>query len=402
MFKPSFFVKNREELRSRTKTKLNVIAGNLYMQYGPDVTFPFRQDTYFWYLCGIETPGAVLVQAPKETFIIMPYQDRFDVISSGKHDLDLIKSMSGVDEVYEYRRGWDVLKKLLKAEKKVGVLGTKQRLERYLTTNGGRAALKQKIRRTRPSIESEDVRAQLVLQRMIKQPEEIKAIQRAVDIACEGFNEIAGAKIGAMHFEYEVEAFLAARFRQNGARQSFPASVVAGDRAHAIHYTDNNRALIPGQTLVVDMGAEVSNYASDISRTFVLGAPTPRQREVIEAVADVQRYAYSLLKPGVGRRDYELAVEDYMGDTLLKLKLITEKTRAQIRRYFTHATSHHMGLDVHDVADYSQPFAENMVLAVEPGIYIPQESIGVRIEDDVIVTKNGIRVLSKNLPATLI
>jgi Xaa-Pro aminopeptidase len=146
----------------------------------------------------------------------------------------------------------------------------------------------------------------------------------------------------------------------------------------------------------------VENYAADITRTYALGVPSKRQQQVSEAVQDVQKFALKLLKPGTSLRDYEQKVEELMGEKLLELGLIKTAEQRNIRRYYPHSTSHFLGLDVHDVGNYEQPLAAGMVLTVEPGIYIPEEKIGVRIEDDVLITKNGVEVLSKKLPPTLL
>ncbi len=400
MFKPEFFIRNRKTLQQQSKSKVLIIAAHTKMQRSADSHFSFRQDSYFWYLCGVELAGAVLVITPSETFLITPYQDRFDVIAEGTIDVAALCQRSGVDRCLDYRQGWEQLKKILKNEKTVGVLGTKSRREHNVTVNGGRMQLQRKLRRLALNVAFEDVRSVLVAERMIKQPEEIKAMQRAIAITCTGLAALA-ENLQAMNYEYEAEAFLSARFRQHGATDAYTPIVASGGNACAIHYTSNNQKIARGELLLIDMGAELTNYTSDITRTFAVGDVSTRHTEVLEAVADVQRYAYSLIKPGVNRREYELAIENYMGDILVKLGLITAKTRPNIRRYFTHATSHYLGLDVHDVADYTKPFAENMVLTVEPGIYIPEENIGVRIEDDVIVTKNGIRVMSQDLPAII-
>src|SRR5690606_24544915 len=248
---------------------------------------------------------------PDSDFVIAPHQDRFDIISDGKIDTDKLIKTADLDTAYSYRAGWQILKQLIADHKNVGVLGTKQRLERYTTANSGRSTLNKKLRRIAKNTELHDIRPILVRQRMIKQEPEISAIQAAVNIACQAFKSLR-SEIQNMRFEYEVEAFLAARFRSSGASQSFVPVVVSGKNAHAIHLSDNDQPLEKDQLLVIDMGAEVSHYASDITRTYALGKPNQRQKEVIEAVADVQRYAYSLIKPGVDRREYELAVEAYM------------------------------------------------------------------------------------------
>lgn len=384
-----------------TEADIVVITANDRMQRNGEAPYAFRQDSYFWYVCGLELPGAILLLSKKEHAVILPYQDKFSVIEFGRYDAQKMQQISGADKVYDHHAGQKVLREALQTAKKVGIVPPGQR-ERNTTKNAARSLLKQRLKRLNTKATFIDVRPELLGQRMVKQPAEIKAIERAVDITCQAFLQLRD-RLHQQTFthEYELEAFLLARMRQQGAQQAYTPIVAGGGRSCMIHYQANNAKLNPKDLVLIDMGAEYSNYASDITRTISLTAPSERQKAVIDAVKDVQNFAYSLLRPGRDRREYELAVEGYMGKTLRHLGLISEITRENIRHYYPHATTHHMGLDVHDVADYSTPFAEGMVLTVEPGIYIPEEGIGVRIEDDVLITSSGYRVLSEQLPSLL-
>lgn len=398
MFEPSFFAQNRQKLAQNTDCSLFVIAANNMMQRSGDSNYKFRQDSYFWYLSGVNTPGAVLVMAGSASFLIAPKQDRFDVISDGKINTEQLAKQGGVNSAYEYKEGWQQLTNLVKKHKKVGILDV-SRSEHNTTRNSARTNLIHKLKRAGNNLKLIDVRPQLVKMRMIKQQAELLAIQKAVDITCAAFTEFKDNHLNKVTYEYEAEAAISRYFRSHGAQDAYTPIVASGKNACPIHYTNNDQPIAKNNLLLIDMGAEMHNYASDITRTFFVGKPTKRQNDVLDCVADVQRYAISLIKPGVNRREYEIAIEAYMGKVLKSLGLISRQNRGAIRKYYPHATSHHLGLDVHDVADYSQPFAENMVLTVEPGIYIPEEGIGVRIEDDIVVTKSGCEVISHQLPA---
>jgi Xaa-Pro aminopeptidase len=205
-----------------------------------------------------------------------------------------------------------------------------------------------------------------------------------------------------LEHEHEVEALLSYEYRRLGASgDAFPAIVATGKNAATVHHTVSHDKILKNQLLLIDTGAEVDNYAADISRTFAIGRPTKRQQAVFDAALRAQRYAISLIRPGLNFRDYEKQVEKFVGQELKQLGLIKNASRKSIRKYFPHATSHYLGLDTHDSGDYYADFEENMVLAVEPGILIPEEGIGVRVEDNVLVTKDGCEVLSKHLPTTL-
>ncbi len=174
-----------------------------------------------------------------------------------------------------------------------------------------------------------------------------------------------------------------------------------GQRAVTLHNVENNGSLDGAETTVLDVGAEVCHYAADITRTVMAKKPSQRQQAVYDAVLDVQEFALGMLKPGTVLKEYEQKVEHYMGEKLTALGLIDDTSHEAVRKYYPHATSHFLGLDVHDVGDYTLPLEPGMVLTCEPGIYIPEEGIGVRIEDDILITENGHKVLSAGLPSRL-
>ncbi len=216
-------------------------------------------------------------------------------------------------------------------------------------------------------------------------------------------NATTNAKCPKYQHEYELEAEISNGFRKRGAAgHSFEPIVAGGARACTLHNVANNGQFAKSDLVVIDVGAEVEHYAADITRTISLStAPSKRQQAVYAAVLDVQAYAFGLLKPGVLLKEYELLVEHYMGEKLRELGLIKIIDHDSVRTYFPHSTSHFLGLNVHDVGDYERPLEPGNVLTVEPGIYIEGESIGVRIEDDVLITKTGIKILSDRLPRKL-
>jgi Xaa-Pro aminopeptidase len=170
--------------------------------------------------------------------------------------------------------------------------------------------------------------------------------------------------------------------------------VAGGKNACTLHNVSNTAPLNSGELVVCDVGAEVSHYAADITRTVCVGKPSARQKAIYAAVLDVQAYALTLLKPGANLKKYEQQVAKRMGEELKNLGLVKRADKKSVRKYFPHATSHFLGLNVHDVGDYQVPLEPGMVLTCEPGIYIPEEGIGVRLEDDVLITKSGNKVLS--------
>jgi Xaa-Pro aminopeptidase len=229
----------------------------------------------------------------------------------------------------------------------------------------------------RPAIDARPKIAQL---RMVKSKAEIAAIQKATDASVDA-HRAAWKSIKPGQYEYEAAAIMVGTYMSEGCRRSAYAPIVgSGPNSTTLHYSNNNRRMDSGEVVVMDVAAECNNYASDITRTIpVNGRFSPRQREIYNIVLGAQRAAIAAVKPGA-----------IMASRAGLYKVAFE--------YFTHGLSHHVGLDVHDESDNSVPLKPGMVITIEPGIYIPEENIGVRIEDTLLVTEDGARVMSAALP----
>ncbi len=400
-FTNEFFRGNRQRLKELYKgTAPIVLTANGLLQRNNDMPYPFRQDSSFWYATGIDIADAVLVMDGEEEYIILPKQEAHQETFDGAIDVKIVRLRSGIDEILNQNDGWARLSSRLKQVKKFATLAAPEAyIDHYsFYTNPARAALLKKVKEFNPTIEVSDLRQQFTAMRMIKQKPEIAVIQKAVDITVDTLGDIK-KKLTKYAYEYEIEADLLSGFRKRGAAgTSFPSIVAAGKNACTIHYMANSGSLDRARFVLLDVGAEVENYAADIGSTYWLGDRSKREQSVYEAVVEAQAYAYSLLKPGVLLKEYEKQIEQFMGEKLRQLGLIKTHKHTDIRRYFPHAASHHVGLDAHDVTDFDVPLQAGMVVTVEPGIYIPEESIGVRIEHDVLLTDNGLDILSKKLP----
>jgi Xaa-Pro aminopeptidase len=215
-------------------------------------------------------------------------------------------------------------------------------------------------------------------------------------------SEVLYAQLDKYKNAEELERDIIGGFlKGGGAGYSFDPVVAAGKNAAIIHYDQVSQPLTHGDLIVVDVGCQYSLYGSDIARTVSYGQASARQRAVSEAVSYVQKEAFKLIKPGMIHKDYEKQVEIMVGEQLKQLGVIKSISRKAVRKHYPHYCSHSLGLDTHDSADYSQPLPENMVMTVEPGIYLPQEGIGVRIEDVVRITKDGVEIMSRSLPSGL-
>lgn len=412
LFTAEFFVGNRRRLRAAVAADVVlVVTANGLLQRTSDNTYPFSQDSNFWYLTGISEPDITLVITNSEEYLIVPDRNASRQAFDGAVDYAELTAVSGVSAIYAETEGWERLGVHVRQSSSIATPAVPpQYIEQYgMYTNPARGRLAEKLKEIAPNLEPVDVRKELTDLRVVKQPVELAAIQEAIQVTADSLRALtAPEKFALYHDEYEIEADLGREFRMRGANgHAFAPIIAGGKRACTLHNVSNQAPLTPDSLVILDVGAEVEHYAADITRTKVYGEPAPRQTEVFEAVLDVQAYALGLLKPGVMLKEYEAAVEAYMGETLQKLGLIelgpdADANHDNIRKFYPHSTSHFLGLDVHDVGDYNQPLAADMVITCEPGIYIPDESIGVRIEDDVLITTDGCSVLSADLPKTLV
>ncbi len=404
-FTSEFFAANRQRLRgSLAGTAPIVMSANGLLQRRADSAYAFAQDANFWYLTGIDEPDIVLVMDRDEEYLIVPGRSASRQTFDGSlNDKELIKR-SSIQTIYDDKTGWGQLQNRLKKVKHVATLASPPAyIEHYgMYTNPARAALTARLKSYKSGLELIDLSPHLTRLRMTKQTEELAAIQEAIDITISSLKEATRpAKLPGYSYEYQLEAEISRGFRRRGAGHAFESIVASGEQACTLHNVANSGKLAADELVLMDIGAEVEHYAADITRTISRGKPSKRQQAVHAAVIDIQKFAFDLLKPGVLMKEYEQQVEDYMGEKLRELGLIKTINHKNVRKFYPHATSHFLGLNVHDVGDYERPLEPGTVLTVEPGIYIKDEGIGVRIEDDILITQKGIKILSNKLPSTL-
>ncbi len=405
-FTSSFFAANRAALKRLVETDGPiVIAANGLLQRGGDSTFPFAQDANFWYLTGIDEPDIILVMDGQLEYLIVPERSDSRQAFDGTIDDQALSTRSGIVDIYTSQAGWKLLGGRLAKTKQVATVAPAQAyIDQFgFYTNPARASLADKARAYTYNLKSQDIGLQLARLRMVKQPNELQAIQAAIDITLATIRDVSKPiRLTKYNHEYEIEADISRGFRRRGASgHAFEPIVASGANAVTLHNIANNGQLAAKDLLIMDVGAEVEHYAADITRTISLSKATKRQKAVHAAVYDVQQYALSLLRPGLILHDYETQIEQYMGEKLRSLGLIKTISHEAVRHYYPHATSHFLGLNVHDAGDYELPLQPGVVLTVEPGIYIPEEGIGIRIEDDVLITTTLPKVLSARLSGAL-
>lgn len=401
MFDSSFFTGNRLRLSESLPNTLIVIAANSLLQSSVDLAFPFKQDSNFWYLCGMSEPDYLLVMDTDEgsSTILTPELNEYQLEWDWQISTEIIKQQSGIENFGTI----DSIDEILKAAKsrglEIAVVGAPpERVEPYgFYSNPARRNLIDKITSILDCKTEviKDVRLEIARLRQVKQACEIKAIQKAIDITGNSMQEVK-RNLKSFSNEKHVERFLSAEFYRNGSDgHGFEPIIASGKNASIIHSNRNIGNIHKNDLILLDVGAELDNYTADISRTWALGKPSKRQKELYNAVLEIQEIGFSMLKPGVYLKNFQKELELKTRKILKKLNCSTADDP------FPHGFSHFLGIDVHDAGDYELPLAENMVITIEPGIYLSDEGIGIRIEDNVRITKTGIVVMSNAIPRDL-
>lgn len=400
-FTADFFRGNRERLRKLfTGTAPIVLTANGLLQKATDETFRFRQDGSFWYLTGIDEPNVILVMDKGKEYLIIPDLTPSRIAFDGAIDTEVLSAKSGIAEVLLEKDGWKRLGGRLKRASSVAVLSPADTYIKALGmyTNPARQHLIREMKRHNAKLTLLDLRQHLQRMRMVKQPAEIKTLTHAIAITTGALKKIERSfRKGQYKHEFEIEMDLTRYFWQGGGSgHGFEPIVAAGAKASTIHPFGNTARIRPNQPLLLDVAAAYDHYTADISRCWT-ARPTKRYRAVYETVKEVADFAMASLKPGVIMKEYEKQVEYMMGEKLRELGLIRTIEHEAVRHYFPHATSHFLGIDVHDLGDYGHPIEPGVIVTVEPGIYIPEEGIGIRIEDDILITPEGSQNLSAGL-----
>lgn len=396
--KPGFFVHNRAQLFEKGDADLYVFAGNVSVQRSNDAAYAFAQEANFWYLTGIDFAGWRIVIEKDTTTLIAPDVDEAHRIFDGSLSDEQAKEISGADRVLGNDDGRAFLASLSEKYDAVGSIGDDPHASHYdFTLNPGPVSLLSELSGMFKNVI--DCRKTLARLRAIKQPEEIQQIRDAIALTITGFEKIKSS-INEYAAEYEIEADFSYHFRKSGsAGHAYDPIIAAGKNACTLHYGKNQELLADGSLVLLDVGARSGGYAADITRTYAHGPVSDRQKQVHAAVEKAHIEIISLLKPGLKIQEYSDAVDEIMKRELKDLGLLQKDS--DYRKYFPHAISHGLGIDVHDSLGGPDVFQAGIVLTVEPGIYIPEEGIGVRIEDDILITETGNENLSVGLSTSL-
>jgi len=410
----SFYQLNRAKFSAEVDTKsLAIFNSNDIYPISADSTLPFAQHRDIFYLSGIDQEESILLIFPdalekkhKEILFIRETNEHIAIWEGAKLTKRSATNLSGIETVY-----W-----LKDFEKDFQELSAQCESFNFKTNEHYRQAVETQTREDRfiawckKQYPAHGVgKSNPILQKLraVKSEEEIAQIQEACNITNKGFRRLLNF-IKPNVWEYEIEAELAHEFIRNRSKGfAYTPIIASGNNANVLHYTENNMQCKAGDLILMDVAAEYGNYSSDLTRTVpVSGTFSDRQKAVYQSVLDVKKEAAKLLIPGTIWKEYHIEIGKIMTNQLLKLGLLDKADlqnetaeKPAYKKYFMHGTSHHMGLDTHDYGLLNLPMESNMVFTVEPGIYIPEEGFGVRLEDDVVIQKTGAPVnLMESIP----
>ncbi len=398
----SFFAANRERVYDSLKGSLLVVPGYTQMQRSNDTAFRFEQEANFWYLTGIDYPDWTLLMDAKRrrSWLVSPHVDERHQLFDGSLSYEDAAAISGIQTIFDEQEADRWYRQAARAHTIAYTIDVPPYADRFGFHLNPRAR-ETRERLCRIFTKVQDFRPELARLRAIKQPPEIAAIQAAVDLTVEQFKAVYD-KLSTYAYEYEIEADFSRGFIHAGAAgHAYDPIIASGKNTCTLHYLRNKDKLVKGQLVLMDVGARMHGYTADITRTYSYGTPTKRQAAIHAAVEQAQKDIIGIIEPGLPMEEYYVLVDTIMQKTLMSLKLIHSLDDPAYRLYFPHAISHGLGVDTHDSLGKPRVLEAGMVLTVEPGIYIPSEKIGIRIEDDILVTSDGRKNLSGKLSTAL-
>ncbi len=408
------FIQNRKKFMAQMKPKsIAVFNSNDVYPISADSTMPFEQHRDIFYLSGADQEETILLLFPdamdkkhREVLFVRETNAHIAVWEGEKLTKEKATEVSGIETIY-WVSDFDKIFFDLMTEAEIIYFNTNEHYRQAVETQTREDRFIAKCKKDFPAhlwAKSNPILQEI---RGVKEPEEISLLQQACDITEKGFRRILQFTEPGV-WEYEMEAEYLHEFIRNRSKGfAYTPIIASGNNANVLHYIENNQQVKDGDLILMDVGAEYANYSSDMTRTIPAnGKFTNRQKDVYNAVLRVKNEATKLLVPGTLWAEYHKEVGKIMTSELLGLGLLDksdvqneDKNWPAYKKYFMHGTSHHIGLNTHDYGELKTPMKPNMVFTVEPGIYIPKEQMGIRIEDDVVIQETGEPInLMKNIP----
>lgn len=407
------FIDNRKRLvQELPPNSMAIILANDEMPRSADQAFVFRQNPDLFWLSGIDQEKTILLIYPdcpnpiyREALFLRKTNEVIAVWEGHKYTMEEARASSGISQIFWEESFESALKGLMTYCDRVFVnLNENDRNDNAVPYKDIRFT--NELKYNYPAHEFKRLGPIMAKLRSVKHPIEVEIIKQACGITRDAFKRVLKfMKPGVM--EYEVEAEIIHEFiRQRASGHAYTPIIASGASACVLHYIENNSTCKEGDMVLMDFGAEYANYASDLTRTIPAnGRFSTRQKEVYNAVLRVMKQAKTMLKPGTILADYNKEVGKIMESELIGLKLLDkDKVQKQdpenplYKKYFMHGTSHFMGIDVHDIGNRYAPMQVGNVFTCEPGIYIPEEKLGIRIENDILITEDGIIDLMADIP----
>lgn len=412
----TLFNKNRERLIKKMKpNSIAIFPGNPVLPTNGDAIYTYRPNADVVWLSGVIQEKTMVILYPdnpdktaREVLVLIRPNEHLEKWEGHKLRKEEATAISGIKNV-QWLDSIDAMLQVMMHHADTVYLNTNENDRLDTTLFRPDLLFVHDFMKRYPVHKYERAAPIMKELRAIKTKEEIAVTQEAVDITHKAFLRVMKfIKPGV--FEHEIEAEITHEFLRNRAtRHAYDCIIASGDRARVLHYVENNSECKDGELILMDFGAEYGNYCADLTRTIpVNGKFTRRQKDVYNAVLDVHNFAKKILKPGISIVDYTSKVCVEMETQLLKLGLITKNdiknqdpANPAYRKYFYHGVTHHLGIDVHDLGTRVLPVKEGMLFTIEPGIYIEEEQMGIRIENNVWLTKTGSIDLFKNIPITV-
>jgi Xaa-Pro aminopeptidase len=403
--KVDFYRENRQKLIEKMEVdSIGIVFSGQAVHRSADADFPFLVNRNFFYLTGLEQENIILIILKKQEEIVEelfineadPLLEKWVGKRYSKDEAGKISGILKIDWVSKFH------------QKLINILNVYDYKNIYLDLEINNwdkkdqrgLTFSQEIIHKYPYLDIKNIYPILRDLRTLKSPEEIEKIKSAIDITSKGIYSIMKEMKAGLR-EYQLEAYFDFAIKYAGARDNaFDTIVASGDNAVILHYIENNDIIESGDLVLFDLGADYQHYCADISRTFpVSGKFTPRQRILYEIVLKAEEEVIGIIKPGLHYSELNKHAKKVLAEECIKIGLI--ERQEEISKYYYHGVSHYLGLDTHDVGRRDRRLEPGMVITIEPGLYIQEEKIGIRIEDNVLITQDGYEVLSSGIPKTI-